>query len=58
MKEKKITIETPCTVSELEHLLTLVEREGHWHDVEIVAVKGKVVISYKDDMDQKGNPAR
>lgn len=57
MKEKKITIETPCPVSELEHLLTLVGREGHWHDAEIVAVKGKVVISYKDDMDQKGNPA-
>jgi len=59
---KHITIETPCSVSELEHLLSLVSHEGHWHDAQISAAQGKLVIGYEDDAEEavaimKANPA-
>lgn len=48
-KRKHITIETPCTVTELEHLLSLVSHEGHWHDAQISADAGVITIGYEDD---------
>ena len=47
-ERKHITIETPCTASELEHLLSLVSHEGHWHDAQISAAQGKLVMGYED----------
>ena len=50
MKKKKITIQVPCTVQELENLLHIVSHEGHWHDAKVSIQKDNIVISYKDDL--------
>lgn len=53
MKKKRITIETPCTVTELENLLHVVSHEGHWHDAAVRTNETSVVIEYEDDMEKK-----
>ena len=50
-KLKHITIETPCTVAQLESLLQVVSSQGHWHDASISALEGKIAIGYDDDED-------
>lgn len=49
LKLKHITIETPCTVAQLESLLQVVSGQGHWHDASISAFDGKIAIGYEDD---------
>lgn len=48
-KFKHITIETPCTVQQLESLLHIVSSQGHWHDSSISATNGKIEIGYFDE---------
>lgn len=51
-KLKHITIETPCTVAQLESLLQVVSSQGHWHDASISALEGKIAIGYEDDEEE------
>lgn len=53
-KLKHITIETPCTVAQLESLLQVVSGQGHWHDASISALEGKIAIGYEDDEEELG----
>lgn len=47
--KKQITIETPCSVSDVEAFLHIVSHEGHWHDAEVIGKNGKIIIEYVRD---------
>ena len=48
-KRKHMTIETPCAVAEPGRPLSLVSREGHWHDAQISADAVAITAGYEDD---------
>jgi len=48
-KSRKITIDTPCSVSDMEGFLHIVSHEGHWHDAVVRGVDGKIVIEFEVD---------
>lgn len=45
----KVSIDTPCTVSELESLLHMISQSGHWHDAEIRDEDGSIVVEFEID---------
>lgn len=46
-----VSLETPCSVSELESLLHMVSQSGHWHDAEVRGEDGKIVFCFDVDED-------
>lgn len=47
--KKTITIDTPCSVTDVENFLHIVSHEGHWHDAVVKATDRKLVIEFNDD---------
>lgn len=52
--KKRISIDTPCSVSDVEAFLHIVSHEGHWHDGEVIGMEGKIIIEYVDDTQTEG----
>lgn len=52
-EEKKISfsVETPCSVSDIEMLLHRAAHSGHWHDA-VVSCRsdGSIVVEYMEDL--------
>lgn len=48
-KYRHISIDTPCSVSDMEGFLHIVSHEGHWHDATVYGKDGKIVIEYSTD---------
>lgn len=47
--KKTITIQTPCSVSDVESFLHIISHEGHWHDAVVFGEKGQIRIEFEDD---------
>lgn len=47
--KKRIIIDTPCSVPDVEAFLHIVSHEGHWHDAVVRGEKGNIVIEFDDD---------
>ena len=48
-KLQHISIDTPCSVSDMEGFLHIVSYEGHWHDAIVKGEDGKIVIEFEVD---------
>lgn len=49
LTKRQISIDTPCSVSDIEAFLHIVSHEGHWHDAVVHGKDGCIVIEYDDD---------
>lgn len=47
--KKHITIDTPCSVADMERFCRIVSHEGHWHDAMIFGKEGSIVIEFTVD---------
>ena len=47
--KKHITIDTPCSVSDMEAFLHIIAHEGHWHDAIVKGEDGKIIIEFEVD---------
>lgn len=50
-RKRRITIDTPCSVSDMEDFLHIVSHEGHWHDAIVKGSKDKIIIEFEVDND-------
>ena len=48
-QKKHITIDTPCSVFDMEAFLHIVVNDGHWNDAIVKSENGKVVIEFEVD---------
>lgn len=47
--KRHISIDTPCSVSDMEGFLHIVSHEGHWHDAIVKGEDGKIIIEFEVD---------
>jgi hypothetical protein len=45
----RVSMKTPCSVSELESLLHMVSQAGHWHNAEVKGEEGVIVVEFETE---------
>lgn len=43
---KHISIDTPCSASDMENILHIVANAGHWHDAIVHGENKKIIIEF------------
>lgn len=45
--KQTITLNTPCSVSDVENVLHMVASIGHWHNAEVRCEDDKIIIEFE-----------